>query len=221
METVHALAGIDLEAWYSHRCAPERGRQGRRLELVRESSLEEYARHFWSRQERKEAARDREPLDDIALGGDPVWWLGKTYPSKVPRSENDLVRVVRLNREEVEAIRLPGYALDDRWMELHGLVPVPRSTRMADLAARALEQGFFQETRPRLRSSQHSYYDEWKRAGYLREALDGRDLPLIQRVRPGEYEIVDGWGRFLPFAALMLEGLPFAAVITFAADRSW
>ena len=50
--------------------------------------------------------------------------------------------------------------------------------------------------------------------------IAGSQTMLIECVRPGEYEIVDGWGRLLPFVALLRQGYDFHPVESFVAWRA-
>ena len=56
--------------------------------------------------------------------------------------------------------------------------------------------------------------------GSLKDVIAGSQTMLIECVRPGEYEIVDGWGRLLPFVALLRQGYDFHPVESFVACRA-
>ena len=68
---------------------------------------------------------------------------------------------------------------------------------------------------------QYLLHCAWKEIGSLAHVISPEDRPLIETVALAEpeYEIVDGWGRLLPFAALLHEGLAFHPFETFLASR--
>jgi len=70
---------------------------------------------------------------------------------------------------------------------------------------------------------QYQCYWAWRGIGSLANAIGPGDRPLIEAVELDgnpEYEIVDGWGRLLSFAALVLEGLTFFPFESFLASRT-
>ena len=74
------------------------------MKIIRKSSLGDYAQHFWNRQQTKKDPRDRDALADIKKGGDPLRWLRDIYPYKLPRLCKDVLRIARLDQEEVESL---------------------------------------------------------------------------------------------------------------------
>jgi len=191
------------------------------MQVLCESTLSAYARHFWARQVEKRDPNDREALANIHDGGDPVQWLRCSYSFKLPRIENDVISVVRIEtRQEVESLLVHDYVPRDKWMSARNLVPEPYTRRLGQLARRALDRGYFTLPRPGDRPYQH--FCAWSRTGSLANAI-GEDRPIIETVEGAdgiEYEIVDDWGRLLPFAALLHRGLAFCPFESFVASRS-
>lgn len=91
------------------------------MEIIRESSLDEYARYFWNRQRTKSDPKDRDALADIDRDGDPLRWLRDIYPYKLPHLCNDLLRIAQLNQEEVESLLIHEYMVRDQWMQDRGV----------------------------------------------------------------------------------------------------
>jgi hypothetical protein len=185
------------------------------MELIGESSLDEYARRFWQREGVKNDL-GREALADIANGGDPVEWLKKHYDYKLPRRENDIVRIALLNQEEVEALLIHDYMVSDNWMKKRGLVPDPHTRHLKELAAISIARGYFAHEG---NDTQHCKYRDWMSKGALKDVISSTERTLIECVGSGKYEIVDGWGRLLPFAALLQQGHVFHPVESFVASR--
>jgi hypothetical protein len=186
------------------------------MRIILDSSADEYARQFWDRQRAKQVPADRDALADIAAGGDPVAWLRSKYLYKLPRADSDVFRVALLDREDVEALLVHDYMPCDRWMRDRGMVPDPYTRRLSDLAGMFISRGYF---RGRWGDRQLERYRAWTAAGSLKDAIAGRERTLVECVRPGEYEIVDGWGRLLPFAALLRQGYEFHPAESFVAWR--
>jgi len=196
------------------------GSSRKSMQVLRESTLSAYARHFWARQSKKCDPNDREALADICDGGDPVKWLKRSYDYKLPRIENDVMSIVRIEtRQEVESLLVHDYVPRDRWMSARNLVPEPYTRRLGQLARTSLDRGYF--TVPRPGDRPYQYFCAWSRTGSLANAI-GEDRPLIETVVHAdglEYEIVDGWGRLLPFAALLHTGLALCPFESFLASR--
>jgi len=188
------------------------------MEIQRDSNLEEYARHFWERQRAKGDPGDRDALAGIDAGENPVTWLSKPekYPYKFPHPDSNLIRIAFLDRAEVEALLIHDYMPCDPWMRKRGLVPDPYARNLADLAGISISRDYFDG---RGNDTQQVLYRIWKARGSLKDVIAGSARTLIECVRPGEYEIVDGWGRLLPFAALLRQGYEFHPVETFVAWR--
>ncbi len=92
----------------------------------------------------------------------------------------------------------------DTWLEdqklWHG------SHWLKDLARSALDTGFFKNG-DNARWSQYMHFQEWE-AGGLKSRLDGNERPLLVRF-PYLTDILDGFGRLLPYLALVYEGMQF------------
>jgi hypothetical protein len=132
------------------------------MKIIRDSTLEEYSRHFWERQRAKGDPGDRDALADIAAGGDPVAWLAQMYPYKLPRHDNDVIRMALLDREDVEGLLVHDYMPCDRWMRDRGLVPDPYTRRLADLAGMFISREYFHGHRG---DRQHERYRTWVARG--------------------------------------------------------
>ena len=184
--------------------------------MVSQSSLREYAEHFWRRQRGKHDPNDRETLQAIGAGGDPVALLrGPRYDFKLPKPHNDSVSIVLVTeKEDVENLLVRDYVPKDAWMEDRGLVPQPFTRKLGDLASLCLERGYFSAAR---NDRQIQYFKAWHASASLANVLSVDERPLIEVTKSGAYEIVDGWGRLLPFSALLVRGLAFAPFEVFLA----
>jgi hypothetical protein len=142
--------------------------------------------------------------------------LREKHPYKLPRSHNDHVSVVAfIGGGEVENLLVHDYMPNDNWMQERGLVPQPFTRRLGTLATICLERGYFASQRG---DRQIQYFNGWRQRGALADVLSVDERPLIELTETGELEIVDGWGRLLPFAALLLQGLPFESFQAFYAS---
>jgi hypothetical protein len=189
------------------------------MKIIKESSLCEYAELFWNRQRKKEDPGDRDALTDIDRGGDPRWWLGKKYDYKLPRPDNDIVSIVLLDdQKEVESLLIHKYMVDNEWMQASNLVPEPKTRVLRDLAKITINRGYF--SKGCWDNTHHKYYRKWMEKGSLENVIKGDERPLIESVGPNEYEIVDGWGRLLPFVAL-LEKFTFHPIECFVAWKAY
>ena len=189
------------------------------MKIIKESSLREYAEHFWNRQRqpRKKTPQDEDALADIDKGGDPRWWLWKKYSYKLPRLDNSIMRIALLDRKEVEALLVHQYMVDSEWMQASNLVPEPKTRVLRDLAKIAISRGYF--TSGCWNNTHHTYYQKWREKGSLKNVIKGDEKPFVESVGPNEYEIVDGWGRLLPFVVLLQEGYSFHPIECFVASQ--
>jgi hypothetical protein len=184
------------------------------MRLLSDSTIQEYARQFWRRQRRKQDPNDTEALTAIDAGADPVVWLRSKYDYKLPRPHNDLVNIVLMtNQSDVADLLVHDYMPSDHWMKERGLVPQPFTRRLGLLAAACLERGYFASP---LSDRPIQNFREWKTRASLADVIDSEELTMIEAVGADGYEIVDGWGRLLPFAALLVQGSIFAPFRTFA-----
>jgi hypothetical protein len=188
------------------------------MRVIRDSSLDEYARQFWQRQQMKNDPRDRNTLANIAIGGNPVEWLSKQYDDKLPFGDKRaIVRIALLDQDEVGALLIHEYMLSDIWMQKSGLVPDPCTRNVNELATIAIARGYFAREG---NDTQQIKYRDWTSKGSLKDVISGTERTLVKCLGKGEYEIVDGWGRLLPFAALLQQGHAFHPVESFVASRS-
>lgn len=189
------------------------------MKIIGESTLDEYARVFWGRQQTKENQKDKEALDDINIkGGDPIDWLRKKYDYKLPRWPDIVIKIAELEQEEVENLLIHDYMPCGEWMKDRGVVPDPYTRKLKDLAKMFICRGYFDRL---VRDTQQENFCSWKNKGLLENVIPSiekpSEMPLIECIGPGIYEIVDGWGRLLPFAALLQEGYKFYPVKCFVA----
>ncbi len=186
------------------------------MEIISDSSLVEFSRHFWEREARK-TQEGKEVFANVEAGGNAYEWLKKRHNYKLPRNHNDIVKVARLTRDEVGALMMRKDTVDNKneWANNRDLVPDPFTQVLSELASMALSRGYFincQENDTQLKK-----YREWKQQPRpsLKEAITGSEKCSIQLVAPDQYEIIDGWGRLLPFEALLQEGYEFHPVEAF------
>lgn len=186
------------------------------MEIVGESSLKEYAKNFWERQKTKKESNDSVALANIERGDDPLKWLRDMYSYKLPRLCNDTVKIAKLNKEDVESLLIHDYMPNDKWMQERKVVPEPYTRRLKNLADTFINRGYFDATNW-VGDKQKKYYNEWKERHSLRNVFS--EKPLIECVGAGDYEIIDGWGRLLPFVVLLNQGRSFQPVECFVALR--
>lgn len=197
------------------------------MRILRESSLDEYARGYWDREKRKNDAGKHVWEEINTRGTNPVVAILEEHPYKLPRKANDIVRIALLeNREETEALLIHDYMPTDVWMQKMDLVPKMYTRKLGELAPIFLKPGkyFDKQEDPKKDDlgTQYKCYHEWKKKekkDALKGLFAGTEKPLIECIRPGEYEIVDGWGRLMPFVALLQEGYEFHPVEIFLAAR--
>lgn len=185
------------------------------MKIICESSLEEYANSFWERQKTKKDPSDRNALADIKKGGDPLRWLRDMYPYKLPHLCNDVVKIAKLDKEDVESLLIHYYMPRDQWMQKRGVVPEAYTRRLKNLADTFISRGYFDTHWED--DKQQKYYNEWRKKHSLENVFNGSEKPLIEYVGSGDYEIIDGWGRLLPFAVLLNQEYAFYPVECFMA----
>lgn len=193
------------------------------MRVLRESSLHEYARGFWERESRKNP-NGRRVWEDIATRGvDPVRMLERPeneggHRYKLPRPENTVVRVALIeNKDEMEALLVHRGMPHDKWMQERRLEPASDTRKLGDLAKVFVERAYFE--RADADGTQVKCYRAWKKESTLKNAVTGDGKPLIEHNGIGEFEIVDGWGRLIPFVALLQQGFQFYPVEVFVAYR--
>jgi hypothetical protein len=89
------------------------------------------------------------------------------------------------------------------WLERHGLWR--NSHYLGDLAQTAIDTRFFLDSRDR--GSCGRNYDHWKQFGLTRQ-IDGDEKPLLVQY-PDYVNIIDGFGRLLPYMTHVREGMAF------------
>jgi len=97
------------------------------------------------------------------------------------------------------------------WLEKHDLWH--GSHWLGDLAKTAIETGFFQNSNKR-DTGQYKNYCRWKDKK-LHGQLDGYEKPLLVE-EDNHIDILDGFGRLLPYLVLVYEGkefFPFSAYL--------
>jgi hypothetical protein len=187
------------------------------MKIVRESSLLEYATEFWKKQSAKKDPRDPPAFEAIEKGESPISVLARCYRSKLPSEENKYIDVAVLDSpSEIHSLILYDSPAKDCWMQCRNLVPDPFSPRIDRLAATFLE-------RPRLPSFDYGAlqknFERWKSLNTLDGAISSQEHPLIEESSDGAFAVIEGFGRFLPFSALLQSGLQFVPVECFVAFR--
>jgi hypothetical protein len=187
------------------------------VQLVREVSLEEYARQFWDRQRGKNDRRDDAAFSAIAKGENPVNWLANSYPYKLPQPINTRIDLMRFEiSEELDGLLIHEYMVQDAWMVERCLVPCQKTRRLGDMAAIALDRGYFEANQS---DTQAKLFQEWRQKASLKGFVDVGSYPLAEVTWANVLEIVDGWGRLHAMAALVRRGIPFEAFDCFIARR--
>jgi hypothetical protein len=143
--------------------------------------------------------------------------LKEKHRYKLPADSNSVVKIAFLNRLEVGALVMRKDTVDESnaWAKSRGLVPEPFSQILSELASFAVGRGYFIKCKEQ--DTQLKKYTEWKQRPppQLERAIAGSDRCSIQLTLSGQYEIIDGWGRLLPFEALLQEGCEFHPVEAF------
>jgi hypothetical protein len=190
------------------------------MKTVSQSSLREYANHFWQRQKAKDDPNDKQALSDIEAGADPVKCLKDSYPYKLPHHDNNILSIVLFeSRQEVENLFIHKYMLCDNWMRERNLVPPPDTRTLGGLARTFRDRGYFTEPQNN-RDRQYRDFHDWQSKESLNNVISREERPLIEVVGDGKYEIVDGWGRLLPFVVLLQIGLAFHSFESFLASNN-
>jgi hypothetical protein len=188
------------------------------MQLVRESSLNEYAQQFWRRQSGKKTRDDEPALSDIGKGGSPVSWLANIYPYKLPQPFNDKIDLVKFETpEELNSLLIHYSMIRDNWMLERCLVPCTNTRRLGDMAAIALERKYFETSHS---DTQIKLFQRWKSKTTLTGVIEPDSYPLVENTWAQEQEIVDGWGRLHAMSALLKQGLPFEPFDCFVARRT-
>ncbi|WP_050025300.1 hypothetical protein [Verrucomicrobium sp. BvORR034] len=187
------------------------------MTILDHSTVQEYARQFWRRESEKGNQDGIHTFADIERGADPVEALRVKHSYKLPRPRNSHVCIAAFtSREEIENLLVHEYMPNDKWMQERELVPSPFTQRLGTLARICLDRGYFTSQRD---DRQIRHYRNWKKKG-LRDVIRNDERPLVEVSDSGNIEIVDGWERLLPIAAILLEGLAFETIQVFHASPS-
>ena len=185
------------------------------MQIIRDSNLEEYAKCFWLREQAK---------NGHGGGDDPLGKLAREHHYKLPfkRSDPAKVRMQILRLEgirELEELVIHDYMVEHPWMKERGIKA--NSRKLGDLANIFLQYGYFEKpSQVTQNDAQYRNFHAWRKSGSFRTCMDAENRSLIQ-YNGVELEIVDGWGRLLPFVALIKGGMPFCPVECFlASERS-
>ena len=165
------------------------------MEIVRPSSEDEYLLSFWSRQ--------REKNGEFPLPEKRLETILGNYPSKFPCDSRKEVAWHVCQLTSVTDLEQLWLHKCDNWLDTHGFKDSP--LWLGDLARAALTCQFFHGNTD---TGQRKNYDRWKRANTLKGQLDDHEKPLLVRY-PYLIDIVDGFGRLLPYLALVYEGMEF------------
>jgi len=166
------------------------------MNIIKPSSAEEYLDSFWVRESRKSCRAVPPPEKQQAI-------LLQHWPYKFPfEGKRDVIwhicQIPSISELELLWMHKSGPWLDDHrlWRGSHSLV---------DLAQAAIDTRFF--TQHHDRGSCGKNYDRWTVTG-LKGQLDGHESPLLVQY-PEHIDIIDGFGRLLPYLALIREGMEF------------
>ena len=177
------------------------------MEIIRRSSLDEYATEFWN----------REQLKNGNMGGaNPLAKLLKCHDYKLPfKNINADVVLVNLDRTDIAGLIIHGSMAPDDWMRQNlTSVPEPFPRRLDDLAALFLQDGFFDRNSRQGGGTQARLFWQSSKAGRPVHI----DRTMIQQNVDGSLEIVDGFGRLLAYEALLQRGYDFRVIDSFLAS---
>ena len=156
----------------------------------------DYLLSFFTREQKKgEPMPERDKMKEIML---------EKWPYKFPfyGRRNASWNIVKISRiEELEQLWMHK---SGEWLETHGLWR--GSNFIKDIAKTAIETNFFNESKNQ-NTGQYKNYIQWKKTG-LKGQLDGHNKPLLVE-EDGHFDIVDGFGRLLPYLSLVYEGIKF------------
>jgi len=189
------------------------------VKIVRPGTLDEYARSFWLRESTKNADGAR-VWAEVLAGADPVDLMARPraaggHPYKLPSTENRMIRLVELDQiEEFESLLIHKGMSQDDWMRSRGLAPPTELRRLGDLARLFATSRYFHRTDAD--GTQVKCYRIWASRGNVNSVMNDSP-PLIEHIGVAQTEIVDGWGRLLPFVVLVQEGFPFSPARAFYA----
>lgn len=183
-------------------------------------TLTTYADDFLKRERRKNTKFKQGCLTNLGV-------LYKELKYKLPFNgeveECDMsLSLVKLERCEILELLIPKHIFNDKFMQDMGLQIGKEEANSRQASLRELANigikagGFFSTGFKGERRRQHVYYERWRESGTLESCLVDEEPPLIQ-LEGDSYTIVDGWGRLLPMAALILEDIVFSPVEVYLA----
>lgn len=193
------------------------------MEVIRESSLSEYAAWYLQRDSDKHKAKTGapKPIPDKVDDQLKMMWNchgGKMRPWFANASQWSIVRI---DLEEFEHLIF----LDTHWTKAEGLTPHtgPDYRILKQVAYNALKIGYLSQAKnPR-------HLDYYKQLEQGKLTLQDASRIAICSAEPSEVEnnpsanfyILDGAGRSLPYMILLQEGkLPYVSVEAFLAKRN-
>jgi hypothetical protein len=178
------------------------------MKIVKPSTENDYLLSFFIREHNKRRCEIPPPEKRRET-------LLKKWPSKFPfEGEKELTwHICRISTvEELEQLWMHKHG---DWLEKHDLWR--GSHWLGDLAKTTLEMGLFKNKNYQDTGQYKNYY-RW-RDTELKGQLDGHERPLL--VEEGNHiDICDGFGRLLPYLALIYEGKQFFPFHAYLA-RSW
>ena len=200
------------------------------MRKIRDSSIEEVAQDFWTKEVRKTKGTKQPKYPDDLIRS--IHEAKHSY--KLPRPANDDIGIWELQtKEEVLELKMRDDTLTGDWMDKRKLaapaIPLATRTKLGSLAQTAIKLNYFED--PRFKGKDDDaptkYYSLWKQGGTYKGQIEGSlknfieghpdaEKTLIQLVDQ-HYEIIDGWGRLLPVATLLLEGTLFNPVRVYLA----
>ncbi len=167
------------------------------MKTVRSSSADEYLESFWKREHRPPKCSDLpEPKKRREA-------IRQKFPYKFPFDGSKEVTWHICQVSSVSELEQLWMHKSGDWLDKHKLWR--GSHLLSDLARIAIDTKFFVLDQDR--GSCRKNYDDWKIKG-LNGQLGGDDKPLLVE-HPDYTDILDGFGRLLPYLVLVYEGMDF------------
>ena len=188
------------------------------MRFIRKSSGDEYAHSFWVREFAKpNGLKERMPFPSSPLEQlkKPVEQEG--HPYKLPPPELRRWGIWLLTTPaEMEALLV----IQDSYMETHDLIVKPPT--LGNVTRRAIETGYFSSPKE---GTQYKLFQKWK-DGILADCIKGDDRLCLQAITDEErlksptslFYIKDGWGRSLPYLALVYLSHEFFPIEVYIAE---
>jgi hypothetical protein len=172
------------------------------MTIVEPCTADDYLLSFWTRQEEKSKREGWQ--EEIPPPEKRKETLLANYRSKFPfeGKREATWHICQISTaEELEQLWMHKH---DSWLENHGLWR--GSNWLGDLVRAALETGFF-KNKNNQHESPYKNYHRW-RDTELHGQLDGHEKPCLVE-EDNHIDICDGFGRLLPYLALVYEGKQF------------